>query len=581
MGMSQTPVPGHGDGDPAAKPGSARRPSMLRSVLSFSSMTMISRVFGLLRDMVISRVFGVSAATDAFWVAFRIPNFMRRLFAEGSFTTAFVPVFTEIKEKRSHEDLKGLVSRTAGSLGAVLVVIVGLGIVFAPQVATVFSPGAIDNQAKFDLTVHLLRLTFPFILFVSLTALAGGALNSFHRFAMPALVPVLLNLSMIGCALWLAPRMGPKPVPPHLDMRIVALGWAILVGGIVQLLCLLPDMAKLDLLAWPRIGFGHPDVRKVMRLMVPTLFGSSIAQVNLLLDTVIASLLYVGSQSWLSQADRFLELPLGVFGIALGTVILPTLARHHVNTDRDGFSKSLDWGLRTTLMIAVPAMLGLMFLSVPLVATLFQYGSYTPFDTQMAALSVFGLSFGLPAFALVKVVLPAFYARQDTKTPVKAGVASLIANMFFNFLFLGVLWLAVVHRLWTPSGAPDLTAAIASSQSASLATVFSKLPGLHFALGMASAVASYLNLMLLWHWLRKAGVFQRQPGWARFMVRLLTACAAMVAVLVAGLHWGPDFTAVPAVTRIAWLSGLTIAGAVVYVAAMLALGFRPRELREH
>jgi putative peptidoglycan lipid II flippase len=545
---------------------------MLRSVASFSSMTMISRVFGLLRDMVISRVFGVSAATDAFWVAFRIPNFMRRLFAEGSFTTAFVPVFTEIKEKRSHSDLKELVARTAGSLGAVLLVVVGLGIVFAPQVATVFSPGAIAHPDKFELTVKLLRLTFPFILFVSMTALAGGALNSFHRFGMPALVPVLLNICMITFSLWLAPR---------LDTPILALGWAILFGGIIQLLCLLPDMAKLDLLAWPRLGFGHPDVRKVMRLMVPTLFGSSIAQVNLLLDTVIASLLYVGSQSWLSQADRFLELPLGVFGIALGTVILPTLARHHVNTDRDGFSKSLDWGLRTTLMIAVPAMLGLMFLCVPLVATLFQYGHYTPFDTQMAALSVFGLSFGLPAFALVKVVLPAFYARQDTRTPVKAGVASLIANMVFNFLFLGVLWFAVIRHLWVPAGAPDLTAAIAAAQSGSLFTGFAKLPGLHFALGMASAVASYLNLMLLWHWLRKAGVYERQPGWARFLLRLALACAAMVGMLLVGLHWGPDFTAVRAMTRILWLAGLTIAGAVVYGVAMLGLGFRVRELHGH
>ncbi|HEY2346690.1 MAG TPA: murein biosynthesis integral membrane protein MurJ [Xanthomonadaceae bacterium] len=545
---------------------------MLRSVASFSSMTMISRVFGLLRDMVISRVFGVSAATDAFWVAFRIPNFMRRLFAEGSFTTAFVPVFTEIKEKRSHADLKELVARTAGSLGAVLLLVVGLGIVFAPQVATVFSPGAINNHDKFQLTVHLLRLTFPFILFVSMTALAGGALNSFHRFGMPALVPVLLNICMITFSLWLAPR---------LDTPILALGWAILFGGIVQLLCLLPDMAKLDLLAWPRFGFGHPDVRKVMRLMVPTLFGSSIAQVNLLLDTVIASLLYVGSQSWLSQADRFLELPLGVFGIALGTVILPTLARHHVNTDRAGFSKSLDWGLRTTMMIAVPAMFGLMFLCVPLVATLFQYGHYTPFDTQMAALSVFGLSFGLPAFALVKVVLPAFYARQDTKTPVKAGVASLIANMFFNFLFLGALWFAVVRHLWIPAGAPDLGAAISSAQSAPLTVAFAKLPGLHFALGMASAVASYLNLMLLWRWLRKAGVYERQPGWGWFLLRLVVACAAMVGVLLLGLHWGPDFTAVRATTRILWLAGLTVAGAAVYGAAMIALGFRPRELREH
>ncbi|MBS0211660.1 MAG: murein biosynthesis integral membrane protein MurJ [Proteobacteria bacterium] len=554
---------------------------MLRSVLSFSSMTLVSRVFGLVRDMIISRVFGVSAATDAFWVAFRIPNFMRRLFAEGSFTTAFVPVFTEIKEKRSHADLKELVARTAGSLAGVLVLIVGLGMVFAPQVATVFSPGALESPEKFDLTVHLLRLTFPFILFVSLTALAGGALNSFHRFAMPALVPVLLNLSMIACALWLTPALGSRPLPPQIDWRIESLGWAILIGGIIQLLCLLPDMARLDLLSLPRMGFRHPDVRKVMKLMVPTLFGSSIAQVNLLLDTVIASLLFVGSQSWLSQADRFLELPLGVFGIALGTVILPTLARHHVNTDRDGFSKSLDWGLRTTLMIAVPAMLGLMFLSVPLVATLFQYGHYQPFDSRMAALSVFGLSFGLPAFALVKVVLPAFYARQDTKTPVKAGIASLIANMFLNFLFLGALWFAATHRWWAPGGELATDAAIAASRSASLATMFATIPGLHFALGMASAAASYLNLALLWHWLRKTGVYQRQPGWLRFGARLLVACMAMVAVILLGLHWGPDFTAVPAWHRVVWLGGIVLAGVATYALAMLAMGLRPRDLREH
>ena len=539
---------------------------MLRSVASFSSMTMISRVFGLLRDMVISRVFGVSAATDAFWVAFRIPNFMRRLFAEGSFTTAFVPVFTEIKEKRSHAELKELVARTAGSLGALLVVIVGLGIVFAPQVATVFSPGAIDNPDKFDLTVKLLRLTFPFILVVSLTALAGGALNSFHRFAMPALVPVLLNLSMIVCALWLAPMLGPRPTPPILDTRIVVLGWAIAIGGVIQLLCLLPNMAKLDLLSWPRLGFSHPDVRKVMRLMVPTLFGSSIAQVNLLLDTVIASLLYVGSQSWLSQADRFLELPLGVFGIALGTVILPTLARHHVNTDRAGFSKALDWGLRTTLMIAVPAMLGLMMLSVPLVATLFQYGNYKPFDTQMAALSVFGLSFGLPAFALVKVVLPAFYARQDTRTPVKAGVASLVANMVFN-----VLILAILYKVWVPA---DL-------QRGSVWVALSTVPGLHFALGLASAIASYLNLVLLWRWLKRAGVYQRQPGWRRFLVRLFVACIVMVAAVGVGQWFGPDFTKIAALQRILWLGALVAAGVGAYGMAMVAMGFRPRELREH
>ena len=536
---------------------SHRPGGMLRGLVSFSSMTMVSRVFGLVRDIVISSVFGANAATDAFWVAFRIPNFMRRLFAEGSFTTAFVPVFTQIKETRPHADLKILISRTAGTLGGVLLVIVGLGLLFAPQVATVFSPGAVNVPDKFALTVQLLRLTFPFLLFVSLTALAGGALNSFHRFGMPALAPVILNLSMIAGALWLAPQLHPP---------ILALGWAILFGGIVQLIFLLPQLAKLDLLALPRWGASHPDVRKVMRLMVPTLFGSSVAQINLLLDTVIASLLVAGSQSWLSQADRFLELPLGVFGIALGTVILPTLSRHHVNTDHAGFSKALDWGLRSTLIISLPAMLGLMLLSQQLVATLFQHGHYTAFDTRMAALSVFGLSFGLPAFALVKVVLPAFYARQDTRTPVLAAVVSLVANMAFNAIFLVIL-----YHLWVP---PVL-------QQGSVLVALARVPGLHFALGMASAVASYLNLAMLWHWLRRAGVYERQPGWGRFLARLLTACAAMAAALLVGRGVAPDFTLVPTFERIVWLTVLVIGGVLVYFASMWLLGFRPRDLREH
>ncbi len=362
--------------NPASAPA---RGTMLRGLLSFSSMTMLSRVFGLARDITISTVFGVSAQTDAFLVAFRIPNFMRRLFAEGSFSTAFVPVFTEIKETRSHAELKEMMARTAGTLGAVLTLVVALGVIFAPQVTLLFSPGSIDQPEKFALTVELLRLTFPFLLCVSLTALAGGALNSFHRFGLPAFTPIILNLCMIAGALWLAPR---------LHTPILALGWAILIAGFLQLLFQFPSLHRLDLLALPRFGFRHPDVRKVMRLMVPTLFGSSVAQINLLLDTVIASLLFTGSQTWLSQADRFLELPLGVFGIALGTVILPTLSRHHVNTDQAGFSKALDWGLRTTLMIAVPAMLGLMLLSQPLVATLFQHGQFTAFDTRMASMSV-------------------------------------------------------------------------------------------------------------------------------------------------------------------------------------------------
>ncbi len=530
---------------------------MLRGLLSFSSMTFVSRILGLVRDQAINYAFGANAATDAFWVAFRIPNFLRRLFAEGSFSTAFVPVFTQVKETRPHADLKALVANVSGTLGGVLLVVTALGLIFTPQVAMLFNPGAVDDPARFGLVVHLLRLTFPFLLFVSLTALAGGALNSFGKFGLPALTPVILNLCMIGGALWLAPR---------LQVPILAMGWAVLVAGVLQLLFQLPALRGLDLLSLPAWGWHHPDVRRVMKLMVPTLFGSSVAQINLLLDTVLASFLFVGSQTWLSQADRFLELPLGLFAIALGTVILPALSRHHVNADRTGFSKALDWGLRNTLMIAVPAMFGLMLLAQPLVATLFQHGRFTAFDTRMAALSVFGLSFGLPAFALVKVVLPAFYARQDTRTPVRAGVTALVANMVLNFALLAMLYFAMVPE---------------AARAKGVFAALSATPGLHLALGIASALASYVNLGLLWRWLRRDGVYQPEPGWRRFALRLVLACAALCAVVLAGLYWAPDFTAAPVAQRIAWLLGLVAAGVVAYGATLFAMGWRLRELRGH
>ncbi len=528
---------------------------MLRGLLSFSSMTMISRVLGLVRDQSISYAFGAGAATDAFWVAFRIPNFMRRLFAEGSFSTAFVPVFTEVKERGSEAELRALMARVQGALGGVLLVVVALGVMFAPQVVQLFTPGALEHPERFGLTVELLRLTFPFLLFVSLTALAGGALNSFQRFAMPALVPVILNLCMIAGALWLAPR---------LHTPILAMGWAILVAGILQLVFLMPSLGRLGLLVWPRWGWRHPKVRQIMKLMVPTLFGSSVAQLNLLLDTVIASFLMTGSQSFLSQADRFLELPLGVFGVALGTVILPALSRHHVSTDHLGFSRALDWGLRTATLIAVPAMFGLLLLAHPLVTTLFQYGRFHAFQSQMTTLSISALSVGLPAFALVKVLLPAFYARQDTRTPVRAGVMSMLANMGFNGLFLLALFLcwappALLHGAWLGG--------------------LGQVPGLHMALGLASAVASYLNLALLWRSLRRAGVYELQPGWRKHLLRLATASAAMVLVLLLGRWLWSDWDAATWLVRGLHLLGLVAAGAVTYGLTLWATGFRLRALK--
>lgn len=532
-------------------------PRMLKGLLSFGSMTLLSRVFGLVRDRLIGHYFGANAMTDAFWVAFRIPNFMRRLFAEGSFTTAFVPVFTEIKEKRSHAELKALVARTAGTLGGVLLVVTALGMLASPWLASLFSNHAEPVPGQQELIARLLLLTFPFLLFVSLTALAAGALNSYHRFGLPAFTPVILNLCMIAASIW-----GSDVTEP----AVVALGWAVLAGGILQLLFQFPQLAQFDLLALPRWGWNHPDVRRVMGLMVPTLIGSSVAQINLLFDTFIAAKLASGSQSWLSTADRFLELPLGVFAIALGTVVLPTLSRHHVNEDRLAFSRSLDWGLRTTFLIIVPAMLGLMLLSLPLVSTLFQTGRFDAFAARMTALSVFGLSFGLPAFALVKTVLPAFYARQDTRTPMRAGLVALVANMVFNIALLALLY---VWKVPPEAQAKGIMAGLAST------------PGLHFALGIASALSSYLNLGLLLYWLRKARVYDPMPGWSGFLMKIGIANGVMAVALLAGLRFAPEFTTMGDWSRVWWLAALVAGGALVYGLAMLALGFRPRDFREH
>ncbi|MGA0588317.1 murein biosynthesis integral membrane protein MurJ [Dyella sp. KRB-257] len=532
-----------------------KSPSMLRGLLSFSSMTMISRVLGLIRDISMSHVFGANAATDAFVIAFRIPNFMRRLFAEGSFSTAFVPVFTEVKQTGSRDELKELLARVSGTLGGVLLLVTALGMIFAPQVASMFAPGALDDPHKFDLTADLVRLTFPFIFFVSLNALAAGVLNSFHRFALPALAPVILNICMIVGALWLAPR---------LQVPITAMGWAVLAAGVLQWLFLLPAVRRLGLLQRPRWGWSHPQVRRIMTLMVPTLFGSSVAQLNLLLDTVVISYLVTGSQTWLWQSTRFLELPLGVFGVALGTVILPALSRHHVGTDRVGFSRALDWGLRITLLIALPAMLALLVLAEPLVATFFQNGNFSAFDARMASLSVLALSAGLPAYALVKVLLPAFYARQDTRTPVRAGVAALVANMLFNGVFIALLF-----ELW----------ATPAQKQGSWIDGIAQVPGLHVGLAIASSLSSYVNFVLLWHWLRRAGVYQRLPGWSRHWLRLGVACAAMVAVLLAGRWLWPDWTDVAVLARLWHLAVLVIAGAGTYVGVLFALGLRVRDLR--
>lgn len=513
---------------------------LLRSTAIVSSMTLLSRVLGLVRDLVFAQKFGASLATDAFYVAFRIPNFMRRLFAEGSFSLAFVPVLAEFRQRGDSQALRSFIDHVCGTLASILLIVVGIGMLAAPAIVMVFAPGFIDKPEKFALTADMLRITFPYIFLISLAGFAGGILNSFSRFALPALSPVLLNLALIASAIWLA---------PYFDQPIKALAWGVFIGGVLQLLMQIPGLMKLGLLPRPRWGWHDSGVRKVLKLMVPTLFGSSVAQINLLFDTVVASFLVTGSVTWLYYTDRLLEFPLGIFGVALGTVILPHLSSKHAAQDSAGFTASVDWGLRLGLFIAMPATLLLVLLAEPMFWTLFGYGRFTAEDARMSALSLSALALGLPAFIAVKVLAPAFYARQDTMTPVKAGIASLLSNMLLSAILVGLM-------LW-----------------------FNR-PGAHAGLALSSALAGYVNAGLLFWWLRKSGVYQPQLGWARFAVSLF--CATIAAGFAVWLiaDWGPRLPSLPAIQRLGWLTLYIATGGVVYLAVAFVAGLRPRHLRQ-
>lgn len=534
---------------------------LLRSASIFSVMTFISRVSGLIRDQVYAVVFGASPAMDAFVVAFRIPNFMRRLSAEGSFAMAFVPVLAEYKAKGDQAAVKELIDRVTGTLTAALLVVTGLAIAGAPWVMQVFAPGFAPDGEQHDLAVEMLRITFPYALFISLASLAGSILNSFQRFAIPALSPVLLNISMIAAALMLAPRM---------EQPVLALAWGVFAAGLLQLAFQLPSLARLGLLPRPRWGVAHAGVRKIMKLMVPTLFGSSVVQVNLLMNTVMASFLIGGSVTWLYYTDRLLEFPLGMFGVAIGTVILPHLSGRHAASDPQGYSKGLDWGFRLCLLIGVPACLGLILCAEPLIATLFQYGRFSAEDTRMAQLSLIAQSIAVPAFLLVKVLAPAFYSRQDTKTPVKSAVASVVINLTCTVaLMAGLVYL-------TPAGREALMAANGHPIDA-----LGRIPGAHALLALAIAIAGWANALQLWWYLRRANVYQMQPGWARFLRQVGLASVAMTGVVGVFLWLWQDWTAWSWWQRGMRLGAMVGAGGVVYGAMLWLQGIRPRDLRGH
>lgn len=494
-------------------------------------MTLISRVLGFARDVTIAALFGAGPATDAFFVAFKIPNFFRRMFAEGAFSQAFVPVLAEYRTHRP-EAVRALVGRVAGTLGAFLLALTVLALVAAPAVVALFAPGFAADPGRRGLAAALLRLTFPYLPLIALTALAAGVLNTWGRFAVPAATPVLLNLSLIGSALLLAPRLDPP---------VAALAVGVLLAGLTQLAFQLPFLARLGLLAWPRPAPRDPGVRRIVRLMGPALFGASVTQINLLVDTLIASFLVAGSISWLYYADRLVEFPLGVFGIALATVVLPQLARHHAAGRADAYGATLDWALRWVALITVPAAAGLAALAGPMLATLFQYRAFGGQDVEMAARALVAYAAGLPGFVLVKVAAPGFYARQDTRTPVRVALVAVAVNL--------ALSLALV------------------------------LPLAHAGLAAATSAAASVNGLALVWLLRRQGHYRPGPGWRRLGLQVAAATAAMTGVVAAGAGPLEAWLALDAGGRALRLALWIGLGAAVYGLVLWVLGLRPAALR--
>jgi putative peptidoglycan lipid II flippase len=501
-----------------------------------SAFTFLSRLLGFVRDLVIALAFGASAGTDAFLVAFKIPNFMRRLFAEGAFSQAFVPVLSEYKTQRDPAEVKHLVDAVAGTLSMILLGITLIGVIAAPLWIFLFAPGFyFQGGGKFDLAVEMLRITFPYLFFISLTAFAGAVLNAYGRFAVPAITPVFLNLSMIAAALWL---------PGLMTEPIMALAWGVLLAGVAQFLFQIPFLRRIELLPTPRLGFQDAGVRRILRLMLPALFGVSVTQINLLVDTLLASFLQTGSVSWLYYSDRLLEFPIGIFGVALATVMLPSLSKSVARGNAEEYSKTLDWSLRWVFVLALPCAVGLAVLAMPIFATLFYRGEFDLRDVEMSTRSLIAYTIGLPGFVLIKVLASGFYARQDTRTPVRIGVIAMLTNLGLNLL---LIW-----------------------------------PLAHAGLALATAIAALVNAGLLYTGLRRAGLFQPGAGWPRFLRRLSLASLLMGVVLWWGSGDLESWVVLPSLQRIGLLLAWIVAGCAVYFGALAAMGMRARDVQvEH
>jgi putative peptidoglycan lipid II flippase len=504
--------------------------NLLKALGTIGSFTLASRILGITRDVLVARVFGAGMATDAFFVAFKLPNLLRRLFAEGAFSQAFVPILGEYKNRRGHEETKLLVDHVTTLLAIILFIVTLIGIIAAPILIYISAPGFVATPAKFDLTVQLLRVSSPYIFFISLVAVASGILNTYNKFWVPAFTPILLNLCFIGAALWLAPYFEPP---------IMALAWAVFVAGFVQLAFQLPFLKKIGMLPTLRLNLKDAGVWRIIKQMGPAVFGVSISQISLIINTIFASFLVAGSVSWLYYADRLMEFPSGVLGAAIATILLPSLSKHHVDGNPVEYSKLLDWGLRLTFMLTLPAALALGMIAVPLLATFFQHGAFTVLDVLMTRNALVGYSVGLIGILSVKVLAPAFYARQDIKTPVKIGVITLFATQAMNLLFIG--WLQ------------------------------------HAGLALAIGLGSCLNSAILFYLLRKRDIYQPEPGWGKFLVKLGAAMLVLGLTLWFGMGSEQSWLTSGGWARIWRLTGLVVMGMTVYFVVLWALGFRLKD----
>jgi putative peptidoglycan lipid II flippase len=504
--------------------------NLLRTLAKVSSLTMVSRVLGYVRDFFIARLFGASLLTDAFFVAFKIPNLLRRMFAEGAFSQAFVPILAEYKNRTAAEDTKSLIDAISTLLFLALVLAAALGMAAAPLIVYVTAPGFGSDPEKFALTVSLLRITFPYILFISLVALAAGILNTWNRFSVPAITPALLNVAFILGAVFFA---------QYFDPPILVLAWAVFVGGLLQLAFQVPFLARLGLLPRWRLDLAHPGLRRVVLLMVPAAFGVSVSQISLLINQVFASYLQTGSISWLYYADRLMELPAGVLGVAVGTILLPSLSKYHADANQGEYSRLLDWGLRVTVLLAVPSAVGLAVLALPLIAMLFHYGRFTPEDVWMTRQALMAYSVGLVGIILVKILAPGFYARQNVVTPVKIGILTLLATQAMNLAFVGTLR--------------------------------------HAGLALAIGLGACLNAGLLYRYLRRDGAFAPQPGWPVFLLKVAAAVAFMAVVLFTTMGEAAWWLDAPWQHKLPAVIGLVALGTAAYGACLFAFGFRPRD----